>query len=385
VRVIRKILLVSACLCFISQLVGAFQAPSSPEPTPAAAPVDILTGPASVAPHWSRNDYPREIPDGATYYIVQKNDTLWDIAQRFLGSPFLWPQIWQQNGYIRDAHWIYPGDPLQIPKVQLVAEQAGGPGLPGEGAPSEIPGLGEEGAETAVGPGAPRLLPVTEESTLLCSGAVLSQPEDESLKIVAAEEGRDKVTFATNDIVYLNKGSNSGIKAGDAFSIHRQSYRVKHPRSGRRIGMKVDSLGTLRTILVQDDSSTAIIEQACTDILRGSYLKPYEKPNVPVILRFPPSDRLTPPSGKTQGYIITISDNADIAGAGHVVFTNIGSEDGLLPGSRLVVFRIPYGAESDQRNVVGDIVAISVQPRTSTAKVMFSRDTVSVGDIVEVR
>ena len=45
-------------------------------------------------------------------YVVRQGDTLWDISKRFLNNPYLWPQIWEENKYITDAHWIYPGDPL---------------------------------------------------------------------------------------------------------------------------------------------------------------------------------------------------------------------------------------------------------------------------------
>jgi LysM repeat protein len=372
-----------SCVLIPGSLALAFQAEQpSTAPTPSETPGQLSTGPAAVAPHWSRYDYPREIPEGAVYYIIQKNDTLWDIAAKFLANPFLWPQIWQGNGYIRDAHWIYPGDPLLLPKVQIVSEQAGAlPGFGEEGVPSGIPGVGEEGVEG--GPSAPRLIPVTEEVTMLCSPYILRHPEDESLKIIGSEEGNQRVAFANNDIVYINKGVNGGIKAGDVFTILRRVETVQHPRSGRTIGSRIESYGTLRTILVQEDSATGVIEQSCSDILAGSYLKPYEKPNVPVILSFTPSNRLTPPSGKSRGYVVDMADSASIAGAGSILSIDLGSEDGLLPGSRLVVFRNVYSGVN--RNIVGDIVVITVQPRTATAKVMYSRDSILVGDLVEVQ
>ena len=52
---------------------------------------------------------------------------------------------------------------------------------------------------------------------------------------------------------------------------------MKHPDTGTNIGTKVETTGWVRVILVQENSSTAVIEQACIDIHLGDYLKPFEK------------------------------------------------------------------------------------------------------------
>src|SRR5512146_2715176 len=96
------------------------QPPAKPAAA-AAADTGLQVGPATIAPHWSKYTYPTSIPEGASYYIIVRGDTLWDLSKRFLNSPFLWPQIWNENRYVKDAHWIYPGDPLVIPRVQVVA------------------------------------------------------------------------------------------------------------------------------------------------------------------------------------------------------------------------------------------------------------------------
>ena len=65
-----------------------------------------------VGDHWTAWDPPTDLPADAEVHIIEPGDTLWDLAERFLGNPYLWPQIWERNSYVLDAHWIYPGDPL---------------------------------------------------------------------------------------------------------------------------------------------------------------------------------------------------------------------------------------------------------------------------------
>ena len=346
-------------------------------PAPASsAGSELQTGPATIPAHWSRYKYPESIPEGATYYIIKRGDTLWDLSGKFLGNPFLWPQIWDQNRYITDAHWIYPGDPLILPKVSLVTEGAG---------------VGEEGAgEGTGGPvkGAVEgevLYPAIEEMALQCAHYVVGGGEDASLHVIGSEQGATQHAFADRDILYLSKGSNAGVKAGDVYTLHHPSYDVKHPENGRTLGTKVETTGWLRVVLVEENSSTAVVERACADIHAGDYLKPFEAVSVPLILKRPPVDRVTPPTGKSGGYVVDITDDSMIAGTGNLISVDLGTADGLAPGNILTVYKVMYPTVPTSRNVLGEAAVVAVRERTATARVIYSRDAIMNGDRVELQ
>src|SRR6185436_14262948 len=105
---------------------------------------------------------------------------------------------------------------------------------------------------------------------------------------------------------------------------------------------------------------------------RGDYLKPFERVNVPLVRKQAPPNRLTPPSGKANGYVIDAHMDKAMTGAGDLLSIDLGSRDGLAPGNRLTVFRITYPTVPTARNVIGELAVIIVREKTAVAKVVAS-------------
>jgi hypothetical protein len=337
-----------------------------------------------VPPHWSRYQAPTSYPEGTRLHIIQRGDTLWDLSNQYLQNPFLWPQLWDANRYIENPHLIYPGDPLRIPDLDVVRPEgveAGPGGVPGEpGEPGT--GTGEEPGAPGTGPGqpggpsGPRFRAAYEEVSIQCAG-YLEEEGDDDFRIFGSEEGEHKIGLATGDILYLNRGTDDGIRAGDMYYTQREQQSNFEERDVIR------RTGWVRILAVQDETSMAEVVQACADIHVGDYLKPFEPIPVPLLPVQPPVTRLTPETGRMRGRIVAALDDLGSVAEGYLVSIDLGQEDGVVPGNVFTIFRYVY--DDAPRRILGELAVLTVQGRAATGRIVESYDYIEVGDLVELR
>jgi len=339
-----------------------------------------------VGDHWTAWDPPAAGPDA---YIVVKGDTLWDLAEKWFGDPFLWPQVWDENRYILDSHWIYPGDPLVIPGRPTVVPAEEPPPVAEDAAAAtqpKDPGFGR----TAVTPDAPRvvelppppppLMPAADPQDLYCTGFIAGEREGSSLTITGGDN--ERLGVAEGDVVFLSHGRDHGIRAGDEYQIQRATRDIRHPTTGVRLGSLVRRLGRVRVMLVHDEVSTALIENSCEDIHPGDELVAWVDIPVPMLESVPTLQRYDPtPSGGSVGAVVAAKDGVIALGAGHVIYTDLGR--GIVtPGDVLTIYREREAPHP--RRTLGQAIVLTVEPGTSTAKVIESVSETYVGDAVEV-
>ncbi|MCX7896038.1 MAG: LysM peptidoglycan-binding domain-containing protein [Thermoanaerobaculum sp.] len=339
-----------------------------------------------VGDHWTPYDPPREFPPDVQVYIIQPGDTLWALAERFLGNPYLWPQLWEQNQYIRDAHWIYPGDPLVIGPKAAEAPPAAPP------APAPAPATPAAPAPVAPPPGwmepspvgEAELLPLGSEDDIHCFVYLDTAGEDLPLAIVSAERIGYQARFSTGDIVFINAGEAQGVKAGDEFFVVEPGQRIRHPATGAVLGRVVHYLGHLRVICTQEHSSTAEIMAACDAIPLGAKLKPFEAIPIPMAPRTAVASRCELPSGKARGFIVYSKDNVESLGQDHLVLVDLGEADEVQPGSFLTIYR-ENPVPGLPRLVLGQGAALTTGPHWATVKLLTTDGPVYLGDRVEVQ
>lgn len=356
--------------------------------------------------HWTAWNPPTP-PEGTQVHVVAKGDTLWDLAAKYYGNPYLWPQIWEKNQYVLDAHWIYPGDPLalglDVAPVDTLTE--GGPG--------GIPGGGENGVPVGAPPdgvvaaadtvGAP--VPLGGESDIYCHGFVGDVDETFPNKIIGSEYGTlmlddyfehipglkvgekwrsgdatAKYGLSTGDIVYVDGGRGQGLVPGSLYTALVPEKPVVHPVLHQVVGRYYRYLGRIRIISVQDTTAMAEIVQSCDPVVVGAMLAPFEPEPVP-LGRSTPMRPVNYPVGAEKlekaPAIVYTRDEIAALGSDHIVHIDLGEAD-ATPGDMFTIYR--QNRPGLPPLIMGELAVLSVHKHFSVARILESRYPVRLGD-----
>src|SRR6185436_18716582 len=186
---------------------------------------------------------------------------------------------------------------------------------------------------------------VAGKTNLYCAGYIKYQRFAPAPEIVGAEHEPEARTFAEGDIVFLNWGSQQGIKEGERFQIVRPKGDVKGVFREKRgfLGTYVRELGQLEIFKVNEHTSLAQITFSCEMVLLGDLVQPIPYRESPVRRSELAIDRFANPSGKQIGRLMMARDNREMVTINDVVYIDLGSEDKVAPGDYLTIFR-PLGA-----------------------------------------
>lgn len=376
----------------------------------AAGPAAAHQPPANlhlVGDHWTAWNPPAP-PEGIDVHVVAKGDTLWDLAQRFYGDPYLWPQIWERNRWVEDAHWIYPGDPLVlgveiVPIEELAAQgdmlqgDAGGGTGVGDGAGDED----RFSLDRSVGP--PVALGSSDD--IHCSGFIGAVDEAFDRRIIGSEfenlaprlskvattagygtVDAVKLDLSTGDIVYVDGGAAAGVYPGSIYTVISPREVIAHPVSRKDVGRFYRYLGRVRILSVQEETAIGEISHSCHPTLVGSLLREFEPEPVPLARRLPMRGVNDPSrwdSFDEAPVIVRSVEGIVTLGQDHVVFIDRGAEHDVVPGDIYTIYRM--NAPGIPPVVIGELGILSVDGQTSLAKILESRYSIHVGDRLESR
>lgn len=253
-------------------------------------------------------------------HTVVKGDTLWDLSQTYLESPWLWPELWEENTSIENPNLIYPGDVLLISPMSIRVIRS--TRLPTEKLQPKIR-LSEPLGREAI--------PTIEPETIL---PFITQS-------IIAEPGKlDRAAYVmqgTEDQIILGKGMRfyaRGITAPDIsqYKLYRIGSPVVDPDSGEAYGIEGVHLGNATLVGSENDISVLEVTRSNQGILPGDRLVPLKEP-ILLPYYFPRK-----PDTQIHSRIIKIPKGVNEAGRRDIVLITGGEADGLEQGHVLEVF-----------------------------------------------
>jgi len=265
-------------------------------------------------------------------YVVQKGDTLWSIASKFLNDQWRWPQIWRMNQeQIRNPHQISPGDVLVLdrsvspPQLRL-GESGGGPRA-AEGTdsvkllPRVYTSAIASGAIPAIPPRA--IEPFLSQPLLIEEGGL-----DRAPRIIATEENR--VNLGAGNVAYV---SGFGKATDPLWQVYRTGQPLVDPESNLTLGYEAVFLGTARVTRPGDPATVQIVNSK-KEISAGDRLIPAPPPTIPQYVPHAPD-------AKVNGQIIGLYDALFTSSGGRdsIISINRGRRHGLEAGNVLAIYR----------------------------------------------
>ncbi len=300
------------------------------------------------------NDYPES-------YTVRKGDTLWDISDRFLKNPWMWPEIWHVNTQIANPHLIYPGDIIRLiylgDKPRLTLERS-------ERVAKLSPKTRVIETEAAI-----PTIPLSEVNSFLSRSRILGVGTlEEAPYVVAAEDQR--LIVGAGDKLY---GRGDFIEGPSVYGVYRRGDVFRDPITDEVLGIQARDIGTVELRAIDGDIATMIVTRTTEEIRVGDrFLVEEERP---VDSFFSPSR----PAGEVDGVIMAVEGGVTQVGKMDVVVINRGQREDMKVGNVLAVYK--RGGQYRDR-IKGDTITLPDE-RAGLLMIFRTFDKVSLGLILE--
>jgi nucleoid-associated protein YgaU len=311
-------------------------------------------------------------------HVVVSGDTLWDISDAYLGTPWVWPSVWTDNRDIENPHLIVPGDRIWITASEMrrvTAEEAARL-LAGQPLGEDQPASAAEtdyGSESLTDDPAD----VVRISSAETTGFITSAQLESAASVVDAVP--ERVMLSHGDQVYIGVGG-PDVTIGDQFSVFRAREKVFDPDTGRLLGYHVDMLGWVEVDETHAETSLASIRLSASEIEIGDRVIRREPPLLDVAVGSSPQG--------VDGRISFFPSSRVMMGSIDYVYLNRGELDGLEIGSPLEVYRIGWVANEPARRtkvevpdrVIAKLLVVRAQSETAVAVVTHTETELELGD-----
>lgn len=252
------------------------------------------------------------------------------------------------------------------------------------------------------------------EADTNCAGMITNEQIPYDTYVISGPEADPQTIYSKGQYVYVNKGSDDGVKIGDEFMILRPLTDFLHVRVfdqehtlANSMGTQWGDIGRVRVVLLHPKVAIAQVSYACTYIQRGDYARPAVTYPMPSFRPLKDLDRFAPPSGKSTGRVVRAKNYDMLEERGEVVYVNLTD---VKPGDYIRFYRpnapksnsiyqiggmsdhvfgfgktpVRWRSEDLPREVLGEGVVLRVTPTSASVLIYNQFREIYLGDYVEL-
>jgi hypothetical protein len=258
-------------------------------------------------------------PNHPEFHVVQPGDTLWDISEKFLKSPWLWPEIWHVNDQVKNPHLIYPGDIISLVYID------GKPYImkTGKGTIKLSPKARQLSADAAIA-----TIPLDTILPFLTSAQVVTEQQINSSPYVIGNDS-ERLLGAQNNKAYVRGIPNDGISK---YSFFRRGDNYVDPITKEFLGIEAIHIAEGQKVL-SGDPATVLLKETKQELLRGDLAWASN------------DDQLRPtyfpraPKNFEGGQIISVYAGVQQIGQYDIVVINRGKRENIEVGHVLSIYQ----------------------------------------------
>jgi hypothetical protein len=316
-----------------------------------------------------RADAPRE-------YVVQRGDTLWEIANRYLKNPWEWKELWRANPHIKNPNHLYAGAVLSLhsyhkkPYIRVLSN----------GTVKLSPTIRATEAEEKIPP-----IPLGDIKPFLTQSLILDEDILYKAPYVVALS-RERMLGDQGDEVYV-KGLHPSpiIPEGETieYSLFRPGKTYIDPLTKQILGYKAALVG-YGELSAGGEPATVLLTAITAGVKREDKVLINNSPEFE--LYFEPSTPAVTVHGLIIEMIASEMPSGTSQGAvGNIVVLNIGAEAGLQAGDVLGIYAKPRVVADPNNHMISIKLpperigeALVFRPFTKTSFALIVRSTHAV-------
>lgn len=282
------------------------------------------------------------------YYIVQPGDTLWDLSHQFSDSPWLWPDMWNENKQITNPHLIYPGDRIKLYRRTDVNR-----------------------VQTTVSEPKPVGKTYTYHD-IDAVGFIRKKALEPNGIIIGVDRSKNMVS--DYDKVYITPEPGQTFAVGEKYTVYRTLSEIADNDTKAYIGIQHYLLGVVEITQVTPEVAVGTIEKSFRAIEVNDKVTPYLKR--PAIIEI--KESVPGLSGK----LISTEDHHNLISQYRTAFIDKGEIDGIEIGQYYTIFnkiedRVIRGSKAKTINIpakkMGSLLVLHTEENNATALIIQSQ------------